>query len=229
MLQIKHNLEQVRERIASAAVAASRRPEEITLVAVTKTFPAEAILEGIEAGITDIGENRVHEAAEKHGKIGPKARWHLVGHLQSNKAKKAVELFSLIHSIDSAALAREVGKRARAMGKLQEALVEVNTSGEAQKFGIEPAKTIEVLREIDGTPGIQVLGLMTVGPLTEDAGKVRNAFRELRSLFDQAGKMGFATIEMRHLSMGMSGDFELAIAEGSTMVRIGSAIFGSRA
>jgi pyridoxal phosphate enzyme (YggS family) len=139
-----------------------------------------------------------------------------------------VELFSLIHSIDSTDLAREVGKRALAMGKVQEVLVEVNTSGEEQKFGVEPARAIEALQEIDELPGIKVLGLMTVGPLADDAGKVRDAFRTLRSLFDQAGKLKFATVQMRHLSMGMSGDFELAIAEGATMVRIGSAIFGSR-
>jgi hypothetical protein len=228
MHRIRENLGIVRGRIARAAEAAGMRPEEITLVAVTKTFPAEDILEGIGAGITVIGENRVQEAAGKHPQIGDRVQWHLVGHLQSNKAKKAVEIFSLIHSIDSAGLAQEVGKRALAAGKVQEVLVEVNTSGEPQKHGMEPEKTLEVLKDIMGIEGIRVMGLMTVGPLTGEVTKIRKAFEKLRMLFEEADMMGLPNVEMRHLSMGMSGDFELAIAEGSNMVRIGSAIFGSR-
>lgn len=218
----------VRDRIAKAAISALRDPEEITLVAVTKTFPAETILEGIEAGISIIGENRVQEAAVKHPVIGDRAQWHLVGHLQANKAKKAVEIFSLIHSVDSERIAREVGKRAAEMGKVQEVLVEVNTSGEPQKYGVEPEGGIELLGKIGEIGGIRVKGLMTVGPLTDDVARVRKAFEKLRRLFEEAGKLGLSGVEMKHLSMGMSGDFELAIAEGSNMVRIGSAIFGSR-
>lgn len=229
MHRIRDNLTEVRQRMARAAESAGRSPEEITLVAVTKTFPAEAILEGIEAGITVIGENRIQEAAEKYPSIGDRARWHLVGHLQSNKAKKAVEIFSLIHSIDSAGLAQEVGKRALALGKVQDVLVEVNTSEEPQKYGVAPERALEVLKEIGDVEGIRVLGLMTVGPLTGEVEKIRKAFEKLRRLFEEARGLGSGNVEMRHLSMGMSGDFELAIAEGSTMVRIGSAIFGRRA
>jgi hypothetical protein len=229
MHRIRENLAIVRQRLALAAEAAGRKPDEITLVAVTKTFPAEEILEGIEAGIEIIGENRVQEAAAKYPQIGGRVQWHLVGHLQSNKAKKAVELFSLIHSIDSAQLAKEVGRRARESGKVQEVLVEVNTSGEPQKFGVEPEKLFELLKRMEGLEGIKVLGLMTVGPLTSEVTRIRKAFEKLRRLFEEANKMELSNVEMRHLSMGMSGDFEMAIAEGSNMVRIGSAIFGRRA
>lgn len=229
MHRIRENLESVRQRIAKAAGAALREPEEITLVAVTKTFPADVILEGIEAGIEIIGENRVQEAAAKYPQIGGRAQWHLVGHLQSNKAKKAVEIFSLIHSIDSAELAREVGRRALELGKVQEVLLEVNTSGEPQKFGVEPAGAMELLGALGETGGIKVKGLMTVGPLTGEVTKIRKAFEKLRTIFEEAGRLGLANVEMKHLSMGMSGDFEPAIAEGSNMVRIGSAIFGGRA
>ncbi|HBE73877.1 MAG TPA: YggS family pyridoxal phosphate-dependent enzyme [candidate division Zixibacteria bacterium] len=229
MHRIRGNLDSVRQRIARAAEAAGRDPGEITLVAVTKTYPAETINEGIEAGITIIGENRVQEAAGKYPRIGQRAQWHLVGHLQSNKAKKAVEIFSLIHSIDSVKLAQEVGRRAAERGKVQGVLLEVNTSGEAQKQGVEPDRTLEVLGEAGEIKGIRVMGLMTVGPLTGEVTKIRKAFEKLRTIFEEAGGLGLANVEMRHLSMGMSGDFELAIAEGSNMVRIGTAIFGSRA
>ncbi len=228
MHRIRENLANVRGRMARAAEAAGRSPEEITLVAVSKTFSTGDILEGIEAGITIIGENRVQEAAEKHREIGNRVQWHLVGHLQSNKTKKAVEIFSLIHSIDSAGLAREVGRRASDIGKVQEVLVEVNTSGEPQKYGVDPDKTLMFLEGIRDIEGIKVLGLMTVGPLTGEVDKIRKAFGKLRSLFEEAKGLGPGNVEMRYLSMGMSGDFELAIAEGSNMVRIGSAIFGRR-
>lgn len=234
MAGIRDNLSSVRDRIASAAARSGRAAAAITLVAVTKTVPAAAILDGIAAGIAIIGENRVQEASEKHSAIGAAigeaAQWHLVGHLQSNKARKAVELFSLIHSVDSAGLALEIGRRAQVLGKVQDVLVEVNTSGEGQKFGIDPdANTVlTVIRAMQGTPGIRVLGLMTVGPLTEDHGKVRSAFRTLKALFERVRSERVPNVEMRHLSMGMSGDFEAAIEEGSTMVRVGSAIFGPR-
>jgi pyridoxal phosphate enzyme (YggS family) len=229
MPSIRDNLESVRQRLARAALAAGRDPGEITLVAVTKTFPPETILEGIEAGITIIGENRVQEASRKFDVIGPRVQWHLVGHLQSNKAKKAVEIFSLIHSIDSLETAREVGRRAMEAGKVQDILAEVNTSGEPQKYGVPPPQALDFIQTLSQVPGIRLMGLMTVGPLTEDSQAVRQAFRQLFRLFQEAKSLALKNAEMRYLSMGMSGDFELAIAEGSNLVRIGSAIFGSRA
>jgi len=229
MPSIRDNLESVRQRLARAALAAGRDPGEITLVAVTKTFPPETILEGIEAGIEIIGENRVQEASRKFDVIGPRVQWHLVGHLQSNKAKKAVEIFSLIHSIDSLETAREVGRRAMEAGKVQDILAEVNTSGEPQKYGVPPPQALDFIQALSQVPGIRLMGLMTVGPLTEDSQAVRQAFRQLFRLFQEAKSLALKNAEMRYLSMGMSGDFELAIAEGSNLVRIGSAIFGSRA
>jgi PLP dependent protein len=243
MAGISNNLRAVRERIAAAAENCGRDPGEITLVAVTKTYPAAALREAIAAGVTVIGENRVQEASDKYreisaatgeaagGEAGSAAvEWHLIGHLQSNKARRAVEMFALIHSVDSVELAQEIGKRAQARGKVQNILVEVNTSGEAQKYGIDPdaGNVIKVLNELKEIKGIQVLGLMTVGPLTEDRAKIRSAFQTLKQLYDQVKSANIPNVEMRHLSMGMSGDFEAAIAEGSTMVRIGSAIFGPR-
>jgi hypothetical protein len=230
MAGISDNLSSVRERIERAASRSGRAASDITLVAVTKTVPAGAMLEGIAAGIGVFGENRVQEALQKHAAVGDAAAWHLIGHLQSNKAKKAVELFSLIHSVDSAALAGEIGRRARGMGKIQDILVEVNTSGEGQKFGIGPdvVNVVKVVKDLSGIPGIRVLGLMTVGPLTGDQDKVRQAFRMLKGLFERLRAEKYPGVVMKHLSMGMSGDFEAAIEEGSTMVRIGSAIFGAR-
>jgi hypothetical protein len=228
MTQIKENLEKVRNRMDGAARRTGRKPEDITLVAVTKTYPAETIKQGIEAGIGIIGENRVQEAVQKYPQIGSGIEWHLIGHLQSNKAKKAVEIFSLIQSIDSVNLAREVGRRAGEIGKLQNILLEVNTSEEPQKYGFPTADVVKAVNELKDVTGIKVLGLMTVGPLTDDVEKVRKAFRKLRTVFDEISGMVFSNVEMKHLSMGMSGDFEIAIEQGSNMVRIGSAIFGAR-
>ena len=228
MQQVGYNLERLRLSIDDTCRSAGRRPEDITLVAVTKTFPAEIIELAIAAGVDIIGENRVQEALEKYSRIGTRVEWHLIGHLQSNKAKKAVEIFSLIHSVDSVDLAREVGRRAGQIGKTQEILLEVNTSGEPQKYGFDSQEVIMDLKEIKEIKGIKVLGLMTVGPLTDDAAKVRSSFKMLKKIFDDIKLQAIPNIEMRHLSMGMSGDYRVAIEEGSTMVRVGSAIFGSR-
>jgi hypothetical protein len=228
MQQVGYNLDRLRSSVDDTCRNAGRRAEDITLVAVTKTFPSEIIELAIAAGVTIIGENRVQEAAEKYQQIGPKVQWHLIGHLQSNKAKKAVEIFSLIHSVDSVALAREVGRRAGQIGKNQEVLLEVNTSGEPQKYGFDPKEVINAIRDLKDIKGIKVLGLMTVGPLTDDAVRVRTSFRMLKKTFDDIKLQAPPNIEMRHLSMGMSGDYRAAIEEGSTMIRVGSAIFGSR-
>ncbi|MDQ7797728.1 MAG: YggS family pyridoxal phosphate-dependent enzyme [Candidatus Edwardsbacteria bacterium] len=228
MQQVGDNLKRLGKSIDDACRSAGRRPEDITLVAVTKTFPAEVIELAIAAGVDIIGENRVQEALDKYSQIGTRVEWHLIGHLQSNKAKKAVEIFSLIHSVDSVALAREVGRRARQMGKNQEVLLEVNTSGEPQKFGFDPKEVINAIRDLKDIKGIKVLGLMTVGPLTDDTARVRGSFRMLKNIFDEIRLQAIPNIEMKHLSMGMSGDYPMAIEEGSTMIRVGSAIFGSR-
>lgn len=221
-------METVQKRITEAALRAGRKPGEITLVVVTKTVSSDLINQAIDLGVAVIGENRIQEAVQKHPEIQKKAAWHLIGHLQSNKAKKAVELFSLIHSIDSLNLAQEVGRRALEAGKEQEILLEVNTSGEPQKYGFQIEEVVKALDGIKDVKGVKVMGLMTVGPLTEDDQRVRKAFRRLRIIFQEAARLGLPNVQMKHLSMGMSGDFEIAIEEGSTMVRIGSAIFGAR-
>lgn len=214
--------------VASACRRTGRDPGEVTLVAVAKTFPVAAIEQAISLGIGIIGENRVQEASEKYQHIGDKVEWHLIGHLQSNKARKAVEMFSLIHSIDSVGLAAEVGRRALQQGKVQDVLLEVNTSGEPQKYGFAPWEVRGEMGKIGAIEGVRVLGLMTVGPLTDDAVQVRGSFKMLKALFEQQKDLDLPNIEMKHLSMGMSGDYQIAIEEGSTMVRVGSAIFGIR-
>ena len=228
MVGIEENLKIVQKRIAEAALKTGRQPGDITLVAVTKTVASDLINRAIAGGVSVIGENRVQEAVQKHPGITGGVQWHLIGHLQSNKAKKAVEMFSLIHSVDSPDLAREIGRRALEANKVQEVLLEVNTSGEPQKYGFQIEEVVKVVNEIKDIEGIKVMGLMTVGPLTEDDQRVRKAFRRLRIIFQEAAKLNLPNVQMKHLSMGMSGDFETAIEEGSNMVRIGSAIFGSR-
>ena len=217
--EIRANLTAVRRRIAAACDVASRRPEEITLVAVTKTFPAEAVTAALEAGVSDIGENRVQEARDKKPLVSGAARWHLIGHLQSNKAKDAVRLFDVIHSIDSASLAEKVGRAAAAAGKRQDVLVEVNIGRERQKGGADPDDVAALVRSVRGIDSLALLGLMAIPP-AGDAESTRQYFRDLRKLKEDLG--------LDHLSMGMTEDFDVAIEEGATIIRVGRAIFGSR-
>lgn len=218
--EIAANLDRVRQRIAAAAERSSRSPAEIRLIAVSKTFPSDVIVEAVRAGVTDLGENRVQEGAQKIPEVaaaGLRPTWHLIGHLQSNKVKPALDLFDTIHSVDSLELAERISRLAQ---KRVTVLLEVNTSGEASKFGLPPADVERVAAAVRELPNMDLSGLMTVGPLVEDVELVRPAFRTLRDLRDKLG--------LRELSMGMSGDFEVAIEEGSTMVRVGRAIFGAR-
>ena len=228
-MEIEASLRRVEARIAAAAERAGRDPAEVLLVAVTKTVPAERINEAIRAGVRAIGENRVQEAESKWGGLLPGPERHMVGRLQRNKAGKAVDLFDRIQSIDGLRLAEAVSRRAEAAGRRIPVLIEVNTSGEESKAGVEPEGLRPLLQETAGLPGISADGLMTIGPLTEDAGTVRAAFRRLRLLFDGLREHPVPGTDMRHLSMGMSGDFEIAIEEGATIVRVGTAIFGARA
>lgn len=237
MTNIISNLTSIRERIAEAAIRCGRDPSEITLVAVTKMVPLEDILVAIKAGIKDIGENRIQEAKEKihlikkHTEscdINQNLKFHLVGYLQTNKVKVAVELFDLIHSVDRIAVAEEINKRASKLNKIQAVLVEVNTSGEATKAGVTPDKLLELVEKISIFPNLNVCGLMTIGPLTTEKDKIRASFRLLRNLAQKISDLKIPNVEMRFLSMGMSDDFEIAIEEGANMLRIGRAIFGER-
>ena len=223
---IKNNLEIINEKIKKAALKADKNPEEIKLVAVAKTATIEQIEEAIKAGVKIIGENKVQEAKEKYQIITADIEWHLVGHLQTNKVKYAVEIFDCIHSVDSIKLAKEIDKRSLQFGKTTNILVEVNVSGEETKYGIKPEEVVLFLKNISEFTGIRVRGLMTIAPIVEDKEEVRPYFRKLRELSKEIKSKNIKNVKMDYLSMGMSEDFEIAIEEGANMVRIGRGIFG---
>jgi PLP dependent protein len=227
-MSVAENFKAVQNRIAAAARRASRDPSSVRLVTVTKTVDHDRIREAVSAGASVLGENRVQEAKEKIEALGRIASWHLIGHLQTNKAKYAVKLFDLIHSVDSFDLAKEIDKQAVKTGKVQDVLIEVSIAGEAAKAGVSFGDTVGLVREAAGLKHIRVLGLMTMPPLSHDPEDARPYFRKLRDLADAVRKEGIAGVSMNELSMGMSGDFEVAIEEGATLVRVGSAIFGAR-
>ena len=210
--------------MARAAERTGRRPEEIRLIAVTKTQPATRVREALEAGVTDVGENYVQEAETKLAELGSiTATRHLIGHLQRNKAGKAAALFDVVQTVDSVELASALGRRAGLLSRALDVLLEVNISGEESKFGVAPARALDLAAEVADIEGIRLQGLMGIGPLGGSEAATRKCFQALRRLFEELPEQ-----HRRVLSMGMTGDFELAIAEGSTMVRIGTGIFGAR-
>ena len=217
--EIKANFETVKERVAAACARAGRNAADVTLVAVTKTFGAEAATAAIAAGATDIGENRVQEMRDKKPAVVGTARWHLIGHLQTNKAKDAVRLFDVIETVDAVELAQKIASAATREGKRQQILIEVNIGREAQKAGADPDAVPSLAREIAAIDGLSLRGLMAIPP-HDTREETRPWFRELRKLRDVTG--------LPELSMGMTEDFEVAIEEGSTIVRVGRAIFGER-
>lgn len=222
---IETNLKALMSKIEKACAKVNRDPKEITLVAVTKTVPVEIIETAIELGIKIIGENRIQEAQEKYPLIGDKVEWHLIGHLQTNKVKKALEIFSMIQSVDSLHLAQEIEKRASIMQRTIPILIEVNTSQEPTKFGVTSSQLLDIIREISLLPHIKIAGLMTLGPglAIEDKEKSRPCFRMLYELKQKTEKD--LAISLPYLSMGMSSDFEVGIEEGSNMIRLGTVIF----
>lgn len=226
-VRIIENLRAVRQKIERCCDRSARRIEDVELVCVTKEATVNKIEEVLNLGIKVLGENRVNEACEKYRYIGDRASWHLVGHLQTNKVKDAVKIFSLIHSVDSVRLAKKISEEAGKLGKVQDILVEVNTSGEETKFGISPEETPNFINEIVLYPNIILKGLMTIAPETDDPQKARPFFRILRQLRDEINRVRDTQYTIHILSMGMSGDFEVAIEEGSNMVRVGRAIFGA--
>jgi len=227
VLDLAHRLESVKERIARACARSGRSPGSVRLLAVTKGFPAETVREVMALGLREFGENRVQEAEEKIAAVSPRPRWHLIGHLQRNKARRAVQLFAAIHSLDSVAIAEEVSRRAAEQGKRTECLVEVNTSGDRSKFGVAPGAALDLVRAVAALGGINLRGLMTIGPLSGGPEGARRAFRDLAAIQSSAARERLLP-ESAELSMGMSEDFEIAIEEGATIVRVGSAIFGAR-
>jgi PLP dependent protein len=223
-LVLKKNVETIRENIAAALKRSNRNPSEVTFVAVTKTRPAELVGLLADLGFDTVGENRVQEARQKRPLLDDKNfQWHLIGHLQSNKARHAVEIFDCIHSVDSLRLATEINRRCDAINKDIDVLIEVNVSGEEAKYGVASEQVEELALEIEKMPRVNLIGLMTMAPLLSDAEETRPVFRGLRELRDKLQSKGFLNIH--HLSMGMTQDYTVAIEEGATMLRIGSAIF----
>lgn len=230
---IAHHLEDVRERIERACGRSGRSSNDVTLVGVTKTFPIHTVESAVEAGLTHLAENRVQELVEKADAIpsvlrGGSVSWYMIGHLQRNKAKEVVEYADYFHALDSLRLAKELNKRASHEGRVVPCLVQVNISEEESKYGVDPSETHLFLDGLAPYEHIRVDGLMTIASFVDDPEQARPEFRQVRQLFETYDSTRNPRATMRHLSMGMSGDFEVAIEEGSTHVRIGSAIFGAR-
>ena len=225
---VAENLEQVRKNIELACKEAGRDPKEVTLISVSKTKPVSMLQEAYDAGSRDFGENKVQEIMDKVPQLPSDIRWHMIGHLQRNKIKYIIDKVCMIHSIESVRLAEAVSEEAAKHGRVIPVLVEVNMAGEETKFGIRPEETEDFIREIRLLPNIQVNGLMTIAPYTENAENNRIYFRNLKKLYVDIKEKNIDNVVMSHLSMGMTGDYEVAIEEGATMVRVGTGIFGER-
>lgn len=228
MQNIRENVAVVEAKIAAAAKRAGRNPEDILLLAVSKTKPVEVIKEAVACGLTSLGENKVQEIMEKYEPMGNGVHWHLIGHLQTNKVKYIIDKVDMIHSVESLHLAKEIDKRAAAAHVRMDILVEVNIAGEESKFGVQPADTEAFLRELAKFDNIRVRGLMTVAPFVNDPEENRVYFRKMRELLVDMNAKRIDNITMDVLSMGMTGDYEVAIEEGATIVRVGTGIFGER-
>ncbi len=227
----EQQLETVRARIATACAQAGRRPEEVTLIAVSKTASSGEIAAAYKSGLRCFGENRVQEAAAKIPELaqqGVRPQWHLIGHLQTNKVKPALELFDVIQSVDRPQLAEALQKHAEKNNRSVEILAQINTSGESTKFGAAPQEAVSLARELSAFSHLRLTGLMTIGALTTDIPRIRQCFRALRELAAAIAALHLPNVVMQHLSMGMTDDFEIAIAEGATIVRVGRALFGER-
>ncbi len=225
---IKENLETVRNNIAKACEKAGRDPSEVVLLAVSKTKPLDLIREAMDAGQRAFGENYVQEIMEKYEVLGRSVDWHMIGHLQRNKVKYIIDKVGLIHSVDSMRLAEQIEKEAEKKDLRVNVLLEVNVADEESKWGFTPDETPDAVRRISAFPHVHVCGLMTSAPITEDPESNRGYFRQLRGLFDAIAAMRIENTDMRILSMGMTGDYQVAVEEGSTMVRVGTGIFGAR-
>jgi len=226
MVSIAENLDRVRERIAHAAAKSGRSTNDVELVVITKTHPVEKVREAIDAGQTLFGESRVQEARAKIPELPSNVRWHFVGHLQKNKVRHALPLFEMIHSVDSLALAQDMNRIAQEEGLHPRLLLEVNVAGEWSKFGFAPDKLREQMEALLALPRLSILGLMTIPPLAEEAEASREYFVQLREVRDHL-QTEFR-VDLAHLSMGMTQDFPIAVEEGATLVRVGTAIFGER-
>ena len=225
---VKANIERIRSAIAGAALRAGRKVSDVRLMAVTKTVDDDRIMEAIEAGVDIIGESYVQEAKRKIEKRGRKIEWHMIGYLQSNKAKYAVKLFDMIHSVDRMDLAVELNRRSRAQDMAMKVLIEINISGEKTKSGVPYEEAMQLVKDISSLDNLSIQGLMTMAPWFDNPEDARPYFKALRELRDRIIDANIARAEMRELSMGMSGDYEVAVEEGATIVRVGRSIFGER-
>ncbi|MGA2330865.1 MAG: YggS family pyridoxal phosphate-dependent enzyme [Syntrophales bacterium] len=225
---VKANIEGIRRAIAGAALRAGRKVSDVRLMAVTKTVDDDRIMEAIEAGVDIIGESYVQEAKRKIEKMGRSIEWHMIGHLQSNKAKYAVKLFDMIHSVGRMDLAVELDRRSRAQDTVMKVLIEINISGEKTKSGVPYEEAMQLVRNISSLENISIQGLMTMAPWFDNPEDARPYFKALRELRDRIVGENIDRVEMRELSMGMSGDYEVAVEEGATIVRVGRSIFGER-
>ncbi|HHU32932.1 MAG TPA: YggS family pyridoxal phosphate-dependent enzyme [Clostridia bacterium] len=228
MASIASNLHIVRDKVSQAALKVGRNPEDIQIIAVTKTVDIPQMEEAIAAGITAVGENRVQEITKKYPLLKEKVDWHLIGHLQTNKVKYIIDKVKMIHSLDRFSLVKEISKRAQQQGIVMPVLVQVNVAEEESKFGLKVEEVIPFLKDIVGIKGLKILGLMTMAPFVEDAEEVRYVFRDLRNLAEKITKQAIPGVEMKHLSMGMTNDYEVAVEEGATLIRVGTGIFGQR-
>lgn len=225
---IKENLDRVQENIRNACARAGRKEEEVTLIAVSKTKPVSMLEEAYALGVRDFGENKVQELVDKAGQLPEDIRWHMIGHLQRNKVKYIIDKVYLIHSVDSLRLAEEISKEAVKHGVTANILIEVNVAGEESKFGVSPEDAPGLIEEISGLPAIQVRGLMTIAPFVENAEDNRIIFNALLKLYVDISRKNIDNVHMDFLSMGMTGDYEVAVEEGATFVRVGTGIFGER-
>lgn len=225
-MNIERNVQELRERVASSAAKAGRKSEEIQIVAVCKTVGANEVIQTLDTGLTDFAENRVQNFLKKYDELSSyDINWHLIGHLQTNKVKYIVDKVKLIHSVDSIKLAKEIDKQARRINKPVDCLLQLNVSGEEQKYGLDPDKTYEFLEEVSKMEYVKIKGLMTMAPFECPEKELRKIFSKTYEMYVDISKISMHNINMAYLSMGMSGDYEIAIEEGANMIRIGSSIF----
>ena len=228
-MSIKENIDDIVKRIEVTCKKAGRNPNDITLIAVSKTVESPKVREALEAGIDNLGENRVQELIKKYEDLkDTDIKWHMIGHLQKNKVKYIIDKTVLIHSVDSLSLAEEIDKRAKNRGLVANVLIELNIGEEESKFGIKEENVYDFIKSLENFENIRVLGLMTVAPFCENPEDVRWVFKKMKDIYDKISTMNLKNAEMKYLSMGMTNDFEVAIEEGSNMIRIGTAIFGAR-
>lgn len=228
MTSLKENITNLKQKIAEAAAKSGRKLEDVTLIGVTKTISVEVINQAVELGVTQLGENKVQEAQSKVALVSSDVKWHLIGHLQRNKAKTAVKIFSMIQSVDSLELGLEIDKRAAQIDKIIDILVQINIGNEPQKSGVEAEKAPELIRDLAKLHNLRIKGLMAIAPLVQDPEQARPYFKKMKQIFDEIARQDIDNVEMKYLSMGMTHDFAVAIEEGANMVRIGTGIFGPR-